>query len=131
MTRYDLATVPVAAVWGMVLASPPDQWDAAYAAFYEWQLVGSKDVKLNATISASLTAVTVSLIYSEPADTLKAFAHWRERAQEVNQATGAVQSFNLQHIGASLIEYGNLKGGNPLGLSQGIDSQCEFPHPLV
>ncbi|KAK2732573.1 hypothetical protein CKAH01_08671 [Colletotrichum kahawae] len=178
VTRYDLNTVPVYEVWGMTLAFSLDQWDDAYAAFHQWQTVGAKDAKSSAAITASLTSITISLMYSEPADAPDAFApffdlggmpvvgplnttlamvaellgtisassakrhdyrgcsslidanltssvyaFWRERALEVNEATGAVQTFTIQHVAASLVDYGNQRGGNPLGLPTGTDLQ--------
>lgn len=57
--------------------------------------------------------------------TSSVYAFWRERALEVNEATGAVQTFTIQHVAASLVDYGNQKGGNPLSLPTGTDLQCK------
>ena len=57
------------------------------------------------------------------------YTFWREKAASVHAATGANMTFTLQPIPANLVEQGNKKGGNPLGLPN-IDHQCEF-HLLV
>ncbi|PLB50836.1 putative 6-hydroxy-D-nicotine oxidase [Aspergillus steynii IBT 23096] len=47
-----------------------------------------------------------------------AYAFWKEEATAVHESTGANQTFVIQPISAAMVEYGNTKGGNPLGLAQ-------------
>ncbi|KAH7322477.1 hypothetical protein B0I35DRAFT_449921 [Stachybotrys elegans] len=51
--------------------------------------------------------------------TKKMYSFWLERALAVRASTGAVQTFSLQHVGESLREYGEARGGNALGLPAG------------
>ncbi|KAH8647546.1 putative 6-hydroxy-D-nicotine oxidase [Tricladium varicosporioides] len=47
---------------------------------------------------------------------LDVYTFWREQALAVYNETGANQTFVIQPVPVTLVEQGNLKGGNPLGL---------------
>ncbi|GAP85194.1 putative fad linked oxidase-like protein [Rosellinia necatrix] len=47
------------------------------------------------------------------------YAAWREKALAVHEATGANQTFAIQHVGANMARQSTLKGGNPLNLPSG------------
>jgi hypothetical protein len=44
------------------------------------------------------------------------YKFWLERATAVRAATGATQTFAIQHVGPNLVAQGNKKGGNPLNM---------------
>ncbi|KAL8859642.1 MAG: hypothetical protein Q9178_003756 [Gyalolechia marmorata] len=44
------------------------------------------------------------------------YAFWREQAVAVHEATGANMTFTLQPVPVNLVDQGNAKGGNPLGI---------------
>jgi hypothetical protein len=48
---------------------------------------------------------------------------WRTKAADVHTATGANMTFVLQHISRNVVDQGNKKGGNALGLEP-ISQQC-------
>lgn len=52
------------------------------------------------------------------------YTAWREKALNVRDATGANQTFAIQHVGANMARQGALKGGNPLNIPSG-DMQCK------
>jgi hypothetical protein len=54
---------------------------------------------------------------------------WVEQLTPVQEATGANMTFVLQHIPKSLVDIGNARGGNPIGL-QPTDQQCKHPSTL-
>ncbi|KAH8590930.1 hypothetical protein B0O99DRAFT_633847 [Bisporella sp. PMI_857] len=48
--------------------------------------------------------------------TQEVYTFWREKALAVHEATGANQTFAIQHVGPNLIKQGVQNGGNPLGI---------------
>lgn len=50
---------------------------------------------------------------------------WRDKATAVNAATGANTTFVLQHVPKNVVDQGNAKGGNALGLEP-ISQQCKL-----
>ncbi|EQB47417.1 FAD-dependent monooxygenase yanF [Colletotrichum gloeosporioides] len=51
--------------------------------------------------------------------TIDMYNFWREKAIAVREATGANQTFAIQHVGQHLIDQGVEKGGNPLNIPTG------------
>ncbi|GKT43289.1 FAD-dependent monooxygenase yanF [Colletotrichum spaethianum] len=51
--------------------------------------------------------------------TIDVYRFWREKALDVRNATGANQTFAIQHVGDHLIQQGVQKGGNPLNIPAG------------
>ncbi|CAG8981861.1 hypothetical protein HYALB_00009536 [Hymenoscyphus albidus] len=63
--------------------------------------------------------------------TYQAYTFWSEKALAVRDATGANQSFVLQHVGTGLIEQGIQKGGNALWWTTTVDWENEEDDDLV
>jgi len=62
-------------------------------------------------------AFSASRRSSPPALTAEMFAFWHARATAVRDATGAGQSFVLQHVPSQMVEQGLARGGgNPLNI---------------
>ncbi|KAI1178067.1 FAD-binding domain-containing protein [Nemania sp. FL0916] len=67
------------------------------------------------------------------------YTAWSEKALAVHNATGANQTFVIQHVGANVARQGALKGGNPLNFPSGdmqwwttiIDWESEDDDDLV
>lgn len=53
------------------------------------------------------------------------YSFWREQALAVRNTTGASQTFTLQPVPANLVDQGNAKGRNPLGLPR-ENFQCKL-----
>jgi hypothetical protein len=53
------------------------------------------------------------------------YQYWVTEATQVRQSTGANITFVLQHISQNLVQKGNERGGNPLGLAN-IPQQCKM-----
>lgn len=58
------------------------------------------------------------------------YAFWAEQATSVHNQTGANQTFVLQPIPGSLVEAGNTRGGNPLGLPS-ENMQCKSVQSIL
>jgi hypothetical protein len=58
--------------------------------------------------------------------TQEIYSFWREKALQVRQATGASQTFVLQHVSQNLIDRAAQNGGSALAIPQG-PQQCTFP----
>lgn len=50
---------------------------------------------------------------------------WLEQATAVNAATGANQTFALQPVPRKLVEAGEARGGNPMGVPK-ENHQCKY-----
>ncbi|KAH6701360.1 hypothetical protein BKA61DRAFT_561607 [Leptodontidium sp. MPI-SDFR-AT-0119] len=74
VTRFDLYTIPVLEIWGKVQIYSTDQAFELLEAFDQWQKDGASDTKASVAFDISLDYITVGLVYSEPADSPKAFA---------------------------------------------------------
>ena len=65
-TRFDLYSIPVHDIWYELAAYDLTRADAILDAFATWQ-VRCTDPKATVALIVDLTAITVGLIYSEPA----------------------------------------------------------------
>ncbi len=74
VTRFDLYTIPVKAVWYQVAIYTADQVPAILDAFAQWQTKGASDLKSTVALIIGLETTTLGLIYSAAADKPAAFA---------------------------------------------------------
>jgi len=90
VTRYDLYTIPVYEIWGQITIYAPDQAFEVLAAFDDWQLNGSSDIKSSVSLTITLDSITVGLTYSEPANLPDVFSPF----YKIPPLFVAVPSFN-------------------------------------
>ncbi|MCJ1348031.1 hypothetical protein MMC31_006262 [Peltigera leucophlebia] len=113
---------------GLIYSAPAEK-PAAFDSFYDIPAVAVAVPPTNGTV-LSLTQILASTFPNTPmrhdyrgasskidAQLYKdVHAFWRAQALAAHNATGANMTFTLQPIPANLVDQGNAKGGNPLGL---------------
>ncbi|TVY91044.1 Bifunctional solanapyrone synthase, partial [Lachnellula willkommii] len=114
---------------GLVYAEPANL-PSVFAPFYNLAPLEIAVPNFNTTFSAVNTILGASFPTTQARHdyrgcsskinttlTQDVYNFWLPKAQAVHNATGANQTFALQHIGSNLVQQGINKGGNALGLS--------------
>ncbi|RYP48693.1 hypothetical protein DL768_005473 [Monosporascus sp. mg162] len=103
VTRYDLKTIPVGAIWCQLNIYAPGQALEVLDAFTEWQTNGASDLKSTIGLIMGLDTVTVGLLYFEPADQPEAFRPFYdlEPLQVAIPPTNATLSFLNEVLGGA------------------------------
>ncbi|TVY14647.1 FAD-dependent monooxygenase yanF [Lachnellula arida] len=115
---------------GLIYSEPVEGPPSAFAPFYNLEPLATVIPASNMTFETLMQFVKLAFAASSPRHdyrgvssridtnlTQEVYSFWLEKALDVHNATGANQTFVLQHVGPNLIQQGVQKGGNPLGLS--------------
>ncbi|KAI5862351.1 Glucooligosaccharide oxidase [Durotheca rogersii] len=118
-------------VIGLVYSAPAPEVPSAFAPFFELtplQVVvpatNGTFASLNEAIAPFVPMEQMRHDYGGVSSRVDAqlykdvYTFWAERALAARDATGANQTFVLQHVPSNMVAQGIAKGGNPLGLIQ-------------
>ncbi|KAI1085577.1 FAD-binding domain-containing protein [Whalleya microplaca] len=111
-------------VVGLMYSAPADH-PPAFAPFYSLEPPLMFAVPATNGTVGLLTRFLSNTFSKEPLRYLykDVYTFWRERALQVRETTGAIQTFTIQPIPKNLAEQGIAKGGNPMGIPR-EDHQC-------